>query len=785
MEGRTSRGLIAAAVRACLLFASAALPAAARGDAVLFDFETDRDRAAVSRGHDGEYTVEITNAWATSGYSALLFACPPWINGMYDWPSFTLLTPFRDWRGYDRMVVDVVNFGDRGAGDLIGIYVAGPDGRIQNGLEAQFRLTTALHAQLIVSLGKWPEGTSSADISRIHFFTERPHGFSVAIDRIALLKPGEEPRPPEGPCIGRDMMSLLDAERTDLRRRVAELEEQIVSMEGYLRFREACSKAGLRSPDMLIGTATSMDKICPRRATAAARPVPRNGLFVRLARNEYESFQILVAPRDFDLKDVSVAVEGDFKSEGNDSGTVFKAADISVSPVGYVRTRITPPYMIGRNASTNVAPGYVRLVEKPHPGWHPDPILPFLGSVDVKGRDVQSFWVRFHCPQGQRAGTYRGAVAVSARGVAPVRVPVTVRVNNFTLGRTSRLPLAVTYDPYTCDPSRPSPAADAARARRPEWTAFLADYLLPTDSIYHHSELERLDALALLKREGRSAAVYNLGYWRCPREVDSLDDWRKETIPRLASYRDAAKTLGLDGQAYAYGCDELMPETFPMMRKAVAELKAALPGVAISTTARDRDYGVGTPLDGIDWFTPLSMDYDPAKAEASRRAGHKVWWYICCWPQAPYANMFVESPAIETRRLMGAQAVKMRPDGFLYYQISIWNQNGCITSGPFTEWDPRSYETYHGDGSWTCAGPDGTPLATIRLENFRDGLEDYAYAMKLEETAGDYETARKLLAVPRKVVDTMSNYTDNPAVLYRWRDAMADLIEAHGGDAAR
>ena len=40
------------------------------------------------------------------------------------------------------------------------------------------------------------------------------------------------------------------------------------------------------------------------------------------------------------------------------------------------------------------------------------------------------------------------------------------------------------------------------------------------------------------------------------------------------------------------------------------------------------------------------------------------------------------------------------------------------------------------------------------------------------------QKAKELLAVPRGVVDTITNYTDDPAVLYRWRDAMADLIEA-------
>ena len=130
----------------------------------------------------------------------------------------------------------------------------------------------------------------------------------------------------------------------------------------------------------------------------------------------------------------------------------------------------------------------------------------------------------------------------------------------------------------------------------------------------------------------------------------------------------------------------------------------------------------------------------------------------------------------------------MRPDGFLYYEISIWNSKRCITSGPFTDWDPRSWTTYHGDGSWTCVGPDGRPLPTIRLENFRDGLEDYAYAKLLEERLAARggrddawsRKARELLAVPREVMATMKDYTGDPSAVYRWRDAMADLIETAG-----
>ena len=219
---------------------------------------------------------------------------------------------------------------------------------------------------------------------------------------------------------------------------------------------------------------------------------------------------------------------------------------------------------------------------------------------------------------------------------------------------------------------------------------------------------------------------------------------------------------------------------------AVRELKEALPGVPVSTTAYDHEFGVDTPLDVMDWFTPLTPKFNVEKAAASRKAGHQVWWYICCGPHAPFANMFIECPAIEGRLLMGAQSVRQRPDGFLSYQISIWNSKRCISSGPYTDWDPRSWTRYYGDGSWTCVGPDGTPLPTVRLENFRDGLEDFAYAKLLEAKLAarkDAEDewsrkARELLAVPQDVMEAMTKYTDDPTEVYRWRDAMADLIES-------
>jgi hypothetical protein len=75
------------------------------------------------------------------------------------------------------------------------------------------------------------------------------------------------------------------------------------------------------------------------------------------------------------------------------------------------------------------------------------------------------------------------------------------------------------------------------------------------------------------------------------------------------------------------------------------------------------------------------------------------------------------------------------------------------------------------------------PLSTQRLENFRDGLEDLAYAKLLEAklkanpSASWAAEAKRLLEVPVSVFEKLDNFTDDPAAVYAWRDAMADLIE--------
>jgi len=533
---------------------------------------------------------------------------------------------------------------------------------------------------------------------------------------------------------------------------------------------------------VIVAFATSMDKILPR---GGARPLQvKSQVELKLARNESESFQVIVLPCHEDIKQVRIHI----KDLYNQDGARFSADNVDTVAVGYVKTKAVPPY------------------GSSHVGWWPDPILDFMKSVDIARYDAQSFWIRVKAPKGQAPGVYKGKLEIILAGHAAFSFDFSIHVFGFTLPDTSPLPLAVTFWPHDHPLQETNEVQtrwreseeypiNAWKKHRLKWADFLADYYLTYDSLYSYNDwTPDFEIIERLHTEGR-LGCFNLGYYGpCGESPEHRKKWEADVLSRVRPAYEKAKQIGVLDHAYLYGCDEAKPELFPQVQRAAEILKSEFPDVLVMTTTYDHSYGLESVIKSIDAFCPLTPKFDPDKAIQVRAHGKQVWWYVCCGPHHPHANMFIEYPAIEGRLLMGAMTAKYRPDGFLYYQISIWNSQKSIDTGPFTDWDPRSWTTYHGDGSWTCVGPDGTPLPTIRLENFRDGLEDYAYYRILENTVAKVEVsstlrahhaewlekAKNLLVVPEELAESLTEFTNDPSVLYNYRNSLAEVIEATG-----
>ena len=655
-------------------------------------------------------------------------------------------------------------------------YIALPTGRVQNGKSPKPMIleADAFH-RWTIPLGEWGAGMDGTNIGRIHVFTQRARRMNLEFLRVVLLKPDENPPP-----VDAEWRMKTRESRRAARHRAAQED-----------FRARCRAVGQSGDAFVVGSATAMENIRPR---GDSMPRPAKAFRVRLARNEREAVQLFVLP-DRDVRGVRVEASA-LKCDAD----VFPASDVHVGVVGYVETKRMPRHVIGTNRPcTENDIGYMRDFKFVEPGWWADPILDCLDRVDVKAGDLQGFWIRVAARKEIRPGIYRGFLRVTATGTIPRSFPFEVHVNGFTLPDRNPIKTAISFNP-NCnfefakkhravlkdDPLAP---INLWKRREDEWMSFLRDYRINYNVLYHWGKdgHPRFDRLKKLADEDRLDG-FQLCCWDepCPcfDEADKRK-WKATVLPRIRRCLDGAKAAGIEKFAYLYGCDEAEPGRFPAMAWAVAELKKSFPGIPIFTSAYDHDFGVGTLLKDVDWFTPLTPKYDLEKAAAARAAGHEVWWYICCGPQTPYASMLTESPAIETRILVGAQAAKFRPDGFLHWSSSVWNSMRPISgTSAYTEWNAQSCPTCHGDGMWTCCGPDGIPLATIRLENFRDGLEDLAYVRALERRLADrpsvpwLEEARRLVAVPDRLTRDLKTFSTDPVVLYAWRDRMADLLDA-------
>ena len=154
----------------------------------------------------------------------------------------------------------------------------------------------------------------------------------------------------------------------------------------------------------------------------------------------------------------------------------------------------------------------------------------------------------------------------------------------------------------------------------------------------------------------------------------------------------------------------------------------------------------------------------------------------------------IEWLAIDHRVLLW-QNQKYRVTGFLYWSLDTWRDN--LAGGrrwPEIKWNPATWrnnegKAHNGDGQLLYPGPNRRPLSSIRLENFRDGAEDYEYFWLLRDAVARLKKAdaakhqaliaesERALAVDDAVVKDLTHFTEDPQVLRQARAAIARLIE--------
>lgn len=406
---------------------------------------------------------------------------------------------------------------------------------------------------------------------------------------------------------------------------------------------------------------------------------------------------------------------------------------------------------------------YVYLPER-NRAW-PDPLPPLRCPLPLLPGLAQPLWLSVRVAPTAAAGTYHATLRLSFDTQPPRDVPVTLRVYGFRL------------------PERPSLRTAIGNQM---------EFVLPQHGVLpgtpEAADLERNYYRFFLERR---LSPYNL-----PCELFSPEAARWLDDPRLTSFvipwsddeanlRRVVEHLAQHDwlrKGFFYIWDE--PQTqddFDQLARRARTIRGIEPRTPImvpfngnprEATGRSTYHR----LDGlVDQWCPLSsaIEVDEQARRAAR--GEGSWWYVCCVPRQPRANLMVDWPGAAHRALFWQQ--KQRGiDGFLYWSATYWDPQ--YTRDPWTNIRTYAFKgDSYGDGSLVYpgnrVGVDG-PVSSIRLELLCDGMDDFEYLSLLEKRRG----RDAMLALTRRVTTSLGEYTTDHAVFDALRREMAEALEA-------
>ena len=539
------------------------------------------------------------------------------------------------------------------------------------------------------------------------------------------------------------------------------------------------------SPGLRLWRADSGWRIPRRRTVPSARA---EALEICAAANEAEAAQLVVTPERH-LEDVRVRLCGALEGEGAN----LPASCVDIFRVGYVPVRIPTD-------GSCVAADY------------PDPLPPQDGDAfPVAAGENQPFWVRVKPPKGVPPGIYRGEIEVSGldgggRGWSE-RVTLAVRVFGFALPETmtcrSMLGLDLnnvrryhrlngdaeereilerylkTFADCRISPYNPAPLAkwdvewkgDEPVFRWDEWDRDMAHAF---DTYHFNAFRLNVDGLGggnSISHKRRSIGGVHAG--------DARYDVRMKAY--LGGIERHLRERGWLDKAVVYWFDEPDAKDYQYVKSGFDILRRYAPGIARAITEEP----VAGLLGGPDiWCAHTHRLHDHPEALAAARArADSVWWYLCWLPKAPYATLFIDHPAVEMRTWLW-QTWKENVSGVLIWQVNHWQSSYLYAPAgqlqdPYL--DPMSRHSHgkcFGNGDGTLLYPpknrlDG-PVASIRLEMLRDGIEDYEYFAILKRKAGD---TSPLLEVPPDVTESLTRFSADPRPILRHRRRIAEAIE--------
>lgn len=184
---------------------------------------------------------------------------------------------------------------------------------------------------------------------------------------------------------------------------------------------------------------------------------------------------------------------------------------------------------------------------------------------------------------------------------------------------------------------------------------------------------------------------------------------------------------------------------------------------ALSSVAFYKSGAVNTPIPATNHIEPFLEE------PISQR-----WAYYCCGQWDKVGNRFIAYPSARNR-ILGVQLYKFGIKGFLHWGFNYWYSMGSRRLiNPYLCQSGEG-QVPSGDAFSVYPAQDGTPYESIRLNVFREAIQDISVLSLCEKFIG---RARVTALIDTLAGDklTFSSYPADPEYILRLREEINRII---------
>jgi Glycoside hydrolase 123, catalytic domain len=514
--------------------------------------------------------------------------------------------------------------------------------------------------------------------------------------------------------------------------------------------------------------APSYLRIGPDQMIMGASATPISHYNISMAKNEYESVQVIISPDKRALNGLSCSIS-DFKRGSN-------SIDV-----------------IGKNNIT------VRYVENVIDEQFPDKLVPLTtANCHLTEQRNHIFWITVYVPRNVKAGSYVGNIIFRFGNSENITVPLSLDVWNFNVPTLRHL--RSNYGPQTSNQEHSdtfmshrinSYGIPISRAPKLEYLNTTPEYTCFLNETTNEWTFDWTWWDTMTEKNIQNGA--NGFYMNCPlgmpREPIWFEDdgvnrsvWGTRTAACYKGFQDhlmdklVNESKNWFRYSYIYFIDEFQmfvpdgyeaEEYWKLLEGFLDLINSSAPDIKIMTTSPPTQDLKGISK-YIDIYCPITSDYNVKEWGAAMADGKEMWMYPCVGPRSPWPNSHFYNPLYEIRTLYW-QAFYYKIHGFLYWSTSAYYHGSYGMA--YNSW---------GDGWFVYMDKDNHVYDSIRWENWRDANEDYEYLWLMNATitslGGDYTTTAKLNNMVQEVSKDHYNICDSGDVVINNRNYIGNWL---------